>query len=144
MATETATGAVIYRIQNEQVQFLLLDSKDRHFLGFAKGHVEKGENYEEAALREIKEETNLEVDLNTAFQARTDYDLKNGNHKVVILYLAKLTEKEEIIPQAAEISHIEWFSYPDAYQKIKFDNLKSILKQAEHYIQTHDEQLHNR
>ena len=59
MKHEKSCGAVI--IKNNKV--LVLQQVAGHW-GFPKGHVEKGETEVETAIREIKEETNLDVEIN--------------------------------------------------------------------------------
>ena len=56
MAIEVTAGAVVYRQQNGEIQYLLLESTNKgNFWGFPKGHVEGNETLEETAHREIKE-----------------------------------------------------------------------------------------
>ena len=55
---EKACGCII--IENGQV--LLIQQTEGHW-GFPKGHVEEGETELETAIREVKEETNLDVEV---------------------------------------------------------------------------------
>jgi 8-oxo-dGTP pyrophosphatase MutT (NUDIX family) len=52
-----SAGIVPYKFKNKETQFLLL--RVFNYWDFPKGHVEKGENYLTAAIREPKEETNV-------------------------------------------------------------------------------------
>ena len=49
---EISAGALIFYIENNEPFFLLL--KYPTYWGFPKGHIEKGENEEQTAKREIK------------------------------------------------------------------------------------------
>ena len=53
-------------IKDQQPLFLLIQQKAGHY-GFPKGHVEKNETEVETAIREIKEETGLEVKIYNNF-----------------------------------------------------------------------------
>lgn len=134
---EVATGAVIYSQVAGQLQYLLVKSKDRHFWGFAKGHVEAGETKTQAAIREIKEETNLDVTVNTAFTEEIRYPLPNGKTKISIFYVSEVDPNVRATRQLAEISDIQWFDFETALAHLTHDNLKSVLKKANAYLLAH-------
>ena len=58
MKYEKSCGAVIF----DGDKVLVIQQVKGHW-GFPKGHVENGETEIETALREIKEETNLDVEI---------------------------------------------------------------------------------
>ncbi|WP_125683153.1 bis(5'-nucleosyl)-tetraphosphatase [Levilactobacillus yonginensis] len=134
MITERASGAVVYRLENDQPQYLLLKSATSNFWGFPKGHVEGTESDIETAVREIREETSLEVAINPEFHADLDYDMKNGHHKHVVLYTALVPADAQIKRQVEEISEYGWFDFATAHDKLTFDNLKSLLSMADDYL----------
>lgn len=141
MATEVSTGAVVYRRFNGELQYLLEESATSHFWGFPKGHVEGEETDEQAAEREIREETGLHVHVDTAhFRQEDDYPLPSGNQKRTILYLAEVQGDPVITKQDVEISHIGWFNYEDAHMTLTYDSLKAILEKANAYLTDQDAQ----
>ena len=106
MAIEVTSGAVVYRPTDCGIEYLLLESQNKgHFWGFPKGHVEGDETLKETAEREIREETQLVLPIDTSFHVYTEYDLPNGNRKQMTLYTANLTEREDIHLQAEEIKN---------------------------------------
>jgi 8-oxo-dGTP diphosphatase len=62
------------------------------------GFVEIGETVENAAVRETKEETNLDVDLERLVGVYSDPDRDPRGHNVSVAFLARVTGGE---PQAA-------------------------------------------
>ena len=135
MAIEITSGAVVYRKNNGEIEYLLLESQNKgHFWGFPKGHVEGNETLEETAKREIKEETQLVLPIDTSFHVYTEYDLPNGNRKQMTLYTADLTQSEDIHLQAEEIKNCGWFNYADARERLTYDNLKQILDQVNDHL----------
>ncbi|WP_204121907.1 MULTISPECIES: bis(5'-nucleosyl)-tetraphosphatase [Levilactobacillus] len=135
MITENASGAVVYRLVDNQIQYLLLKSATSHFWGFPKGHVEGDETDLQTAVREIKEETSLVVAINPEFHADLDYDMKNGHHKHVVLYTSLVPADSEIKRQVEEISEFGWFDYKIARERLSYDNLKGLLDQANTYLE---------
>lgn len=135
MITENASGAVVYRLVDNQIQYLLLKSATSNFWGFPKGHVEGDESDIQTAVREITEETSLVVAINPEFHADLDYDMKNGHHKHVVLYTALVPADSVIKRQVVEISEFGWFTYQSARETLSYENLKGLLDQANTYLE---------
>lgn len=135
MATEVTSGAVVYRHHDGKLEYLLLESQNKgHFWGFPKGHVEAGENLVETARREIREETSLDLPIDTSFSVKTGYDLPNGNYKEMTLYLAEVTKKHQLQLQTEEIKNAGWFEYQAARERLTYDNLKELLDQVNDHL----------
>lgn len=135
MAIEITSGAVVYRKNTGKIEYLLLESQNKgHFWGFPKGHVEGNETLEETAKREIKEETQLVLPIDTSFHVYTEYDLPNGNRKQMTLYTADLTQSEDIHLQAEESKNCGWFNYADARERLTYNNLKQLLDQVNDHL----------
>lgn len=75
------------------------------------GHLDSGETLFEGAVREVKEETNCEVELTgicqIANQIRVD-DIWLG-----IVFVTKILEDDQLRPQEGEILDVQWFSYDE-------------------------------
>ena len=78
MKFEYSAGAFIYRKSTFGISLLLLKKEGRDAYDLPKGHIEKGETAEQAAIREIKEETGLDVELFTHFHISTHYIFTSG------------------------------------------------------------------
>ena len=126
---EKSCGAVVYKVNEKgKICFLLIKQKTGHF-GFPKGHVEPGETEEQTATREIKEETNIDVKVNTAFRAVSTYYPTKGVLKDVIFFLAT-PKSDEIIAQPEEVEVALWCSYFYAKKILTHKQNKNILKNA--------------
>ena len=134
MEKEKSCGAIVYKKVKEDIKFLLVFQSGTENYSFPKGHVEANETEIETALREIKEETNLDVKINDSFKEQTTYFVKeNNNYKDLILFLAEPTSTN-IIPQKGEIIACKWYSYNKATELLKYPDLKQILTKAFKYI----------
>lgn len=81
MKKEKSCGAVVFK----ENQVLLI----KHVLGhidFPKGHMEAGENEKETAIREVKEETNIDIILDSKHFATISYSPKEGVCKEVVFF----------------------------------------------------------
>ena len=130
---EKSCGAVIYKKENNDYKFLLI-YQNNGFWSFPKGHVEDNEIEEETAIREIKEETNLDVNLDNNFKHKIEYCIEHKNVMKEVVYFIATPKNEDIKPQLSEISEIKWLTYEEAMSIITYDNSKDILIKAMEYL----------
>jgi ADP-ribose pyrophosphatase YjhB (NUDIX family) len=83
------------------------------------GFVDYGESLEEAAIREAKEETNLDVELVRQFHTYSAPDRDPRHHTVTTVYIAKAKTKPEAGDDAVAIGVFTESNLPD---KIAFDH----------------------
>ncbi|KRM68225.1 NUDIX hydrolase [Apilactobacillus ozensis DSM 23829 = JCM 17196] len=133
MVTEIDGGAIVYRLIEDKPYYLLEKSATSDFWGFPKGHIEKGEDLVQAAIREIKEETGIDASIDPNFKYVIEYDMKNGHHKSVTFYSSKVNT-DKVMLQKEEISDFAWLGYDDARSKLTFENLKLALDAMHKYI----------
>lgn len=107
MTKEKSCGAVIFRKHQDRYQFVLIQQRHGLHFGFPKGHVEKNESEQMTALREVKEETGLDVKLFDHIKEKTTYTPKKGVIKDVIYFFAKAVN-DEFKPQEEEVAAIHW------------------------------------
>ena len=70
------------------------------------GKLEREESFEEAAIREVKEETNLDIDIKKVVK-----EIKKGNETHAIVFLAK--SKNTDAKLSKEHSDFGWFTYKE-------------------------------
>lgn len=94
---DSLKAGVAVVILNEQNQVLLQKRADVRLWGIPSGHVEIGETVAEAAIREVKEETNLEVKITKLIGVYSDPDSQvfaypNGStvHFITTCFLAEI------------------------------------------------------
>ena len=134
MMYEKSCGFVVYRESGGVREYLLVSALNGKY-GFPKGHVERGETEHETAVRELKEETNLEVRAIDGFRREIEYSLpqKRGTIKRCVYFLGEYTEGE-IIRQEEEILDAVFVTFEQAMAMIPFANAKSVLQEADAYI----------
>ena len=132
MIKEKSCGAVVYKKEEEKIYFLIEEMKAGHY-SIPKGHVENNETEIETALREIKEETNLEVNLDSNFREVVSYSPYEGCIKDVVFFVAKAMTfdmKEQLI----EVTSLKWLEPVDAINILTFDSDKEVLRKALKYL----------
>ena len=130
---EKSCGAVIYKIDNSELNFLILKQTKGHH-SFPKGHVENNETEEDTAIREIKEETNLDVNIDTNFRMKIDYLVKDNKVKKEVIFFIATPISFNLKCQEGEVESCYWYSYNEALNILEYDNYKDVLKKAYKYI----------
>lgn len=125
MEKEKSCGAIIY---NDNMQVLVVKHTAGHW-DFPKGHVEGIETEIQTALREVKEETNLDINIYDNYRYEVHYSPKENVDKTVIFFLAKNTSNK-LIKQDCEIQNIGWFDYKEAMDVLTYDTAKELLKRS--------------
>lgn len=105
---------------------LLVQHNQGHW-GFPKGHVEQGEDELTTAMRETKEETNIDVKPDPYKRYTEYYTTNKGNHKEVVYFIASPID-DILVKQDEEIQNIGYFTPKEALETITFEGSKDILK----------------
>lgn len=119
---EKSCGCII--INDDKV--LLIKQTKGHW-GFPKGHVEENETEIETAMREVKEETNLDVKIDANKRYTMEYVTDKGKLKQVVLFIAKCIGGE-IKEQECEVNDIKWLDFDEAIKIITYDNTRELFK----------------
>ncbi|MBE7037573.1 MAG: NUDIX domain-containing protein [Ruminococcaceae bacterium] len=142
MKKEKSCGAIVYRLDGDNILVLMVKHINGGHWSFPKGHVEQNETEAQTAKREIMEETGINVEIDTRFKEKVTYSPKKDVLKDVIFFAAK-TEEKEYIRQQEEISKIEWVNLTDAEKKVAFENDRMMIKNFIKYITNHAEYERN-
>lgn len=134
---ETSAGGVVYRLEAGTPLFLLIRDSYSNW-GFPKGHLEAGERAEDAAMREVREETGLhEMTLRGLIDTIDWYFRFRGRliHKVCHFYLME-TGESVTAPQRAEgITACQWLAFQEAESSVSYANARHVLRRAREMIE---------
>ncbi|MBR3908104.1 MAG: NUDIX domain-containing protein [Clostridia bacterium] len=130
---EKSAGAVVYTVSDERIKYLLIKSQNGD-VGFPKGHIEKGETEESAALREIFEETSVKAELSRDFKETVAYTMPNGKSKTVVYFAAEFENQTPKHNDGFEYNEYMLLDYNEALKALTFDNMKEILLKANDYL----------
>ena len=106
---------------------VLIIRQKQGFYGFPKGHVEEDETEVETAIRETKEETNIDVLVDESLRFSLSYIVNDTIDKEVVYFIAK-PQNENIRIQESELLDATWVDIDDVYNILTFDNLKNLWK----------------
>jgi 8-oxo-dGTP pyrophosphatase MutT (NUDIX family) len=133
LVLEKSAGAIVYS-PGTPVEYLLLRS--RHW-EFPKGLIDADESELDAAAREVREETGLEVDLVPGFRESIQYFYRRGKggalvKKEVIYFLGKARERAFKI--SWEHQEARWVTLEQAMELLEYENYRGMLTKANEIV----------
>ena len=134
MKHENSCGALVYRKHGDKTELLLIKPRFGGHWSFPKGHVEQGENEFQTALREVKEETGLDIHIQKGFRQCVEYFPKPHVKKQVVYFLAQAVT-EDVHRQEEEVSETTWAEIDTAYRMVTFKNDKNLIRRAQEHLE---------
>lgn len=140
MKKEKSCGAIVFYLKDNKEQILLIKHANSGHWSFPKGHVEAKETEVETALREIREETGINVSIDTRFREVVTYSPKKDVLKDVVYFFAT-SEEYETFNQEEEVSDIKWVDLSSVVSCVSYKNDKALLRKAIDFYSLHKEEF---
>lgn len=125
-------GMVVYRRRHRKLEFLILQEKRSTVWSIPKGHIERGETEEEAAVREIFEEAGLHAEPIPGFCYHLSYPIPPIYSKTLTVFLAKCDGQVKI--REDEIRRYAWVDYRGAQSHFGSRRMMDAIRAAARYI----------
>lgn len=130
MQHEKSCGALVLRRGDDgQLYILMIRHKEGGHRSFPKGHMERGETEYMTAVREVYEETAVQIRIHSNFRETVHYSPMPGVSKEVVYFLTETTQTE-ISPRQGEIAQVEWVPIEQAEASLTHENDKMVLRAA--------------
>ena len=131
---------VVFRVEGGRPLYLLIQDRYGNW-GFPKGHLERGERADTAALREVMEETGLRaVSVVGAIETIEWHFRFRGSliHKDCQFFLME-TSAAVTKPQKSEgITACRWATIEEGQQLIGYENARGVLRRAHQMVAARD------
>ena len=127
-------GFIAYKTLKNTNYYLVIRSLNGD-VGFPKGHMETGESEIETAIRELKEETNIEVNVTDGFRRQIEYPMpgRPDTIKQSVYFLGECISNH-IICQETEVENADFIPFSEALELLTFEDTKKMLKDAEVFL----------
>jgi bis(5'-nucleosidyl)-tetraphosphatase len=130
---EESAGVVVFH-RGQRNEFLLIYST---YWEFPKGRVDANERAVDAALREVREETGLDVHLLDGFRHEVNYFYRQRNtgllvKKQVVYFLGEAQTKH--VTLSWEHHKAQWLAYDDALAQLRYPNARELLAKAHKFL----------
>ncbi len=137
-AHDQSFGIVPFSKASGRWEVFLIQHQKARYWGFPKGHPEPGETAQQTALRELKEETNLDLlrfIRDEPFTEQYTFTLEGKKiFKTVSYFAAEVGGSIKL--QKKEILSGMWIALPEAIEKATHQESKDILLQVEKILPT--------
>jgi 8-oxo-dGTP pyrophosphatase MutT (NUDIX family) len=131
---EISAGGVVYRRGDDGIEIVLASRRTRRgelAWGLAKGGIEPGESHEDAAIREVREETGYTAEIEASLgETRYFYVWEDTRiRKTVHFFLMRCTGGD---PDARddEMEEIRWFPLERALKRAAYRGERDVLGRA--------------
>lgn len=131
-----SAGGVVYRYTTNAVEVVLVSRRREQLWALPKGTPDAGESIEETALREVREETGLHVEiLEVLGEVRYTFTSRRGVRvdKVVHHFLMEPTGGS-FDDHDDEFDHVDWYDIHEAQRRLTHRNQIHILDRAAEVI----------
>lgn len=131
---EVSAGGVVYRRTGDQVEVVLASRRTRRgdlAWGLAKGGIERGETLEEAAIREVREETGYTATIEDSLgETRYFYVWEDTRiRKTVHFFLMRCTGGDPS-DRDDEMEEVRWFPLERALKRAAYRGEREVLGRA--------------
>ena len=130
-----AGGVVCRRGEEGAIEVALIATHGGERWALPKGLVNEGESLEDAAQREVREETGLEAEIVAPLEP-IDYwfwwpsgDRKVRHHKLVHYFLMTY-RGGDLADHDEEVDDARWFPLDEAIERATYENERKVLRQA--------------
>lgn len=132
MITVESSGVVPLLKEGDQWQVLLILHKEGRHWGFPKGKRDPGETLQQTAVRELKEETGLDISEFLLFEPLTEHYRFRRKGEIIaktVSYFPALVSGTLVL-QEEEIRAARWMTLQEAFNQLSYQEASHILREV--------------
>lgn len=140
MEIQFSAGGIVYKKEDGKIFVLVTQHARHHGWVFPKGKIGnhiKGETKQDAALREVKEETGVVGKILKALQpVHYSYQSERELIKKTVYYFLMEFIDGDINNHDAEMENVEWLPIAEVGTRLTYDSDRGLWRIAREYIET--------
>ena len=123
--TYTHAGGVVIKFEGQTRKYLIVQSSTNpnHWV-LPKGHIKSDETPDEAAIREVQEESGIKGKILSQLGKSK---FRKESETVRVIYFLMIYQSQE---EAVEERRFRWCNFEEAFQTLSFNDAREILKKA--------------
>ena len=131
---EISAGGVVYRRDGDEIEIVLASRRTRRgqlAWGLAKGGIEEDESMEDAAIREVREETGLLAEIEASLgETRYMYVWEDVRIRKTVHFFLMRHTGGDVDDRDDEMEEIRWFSLERALKRAAYRGERDMLARA--------------
>jgi 8-oxo-dGTP pyrophosphatase MutT (NUDIX family) len=131
---EVSAGGVVYRRDDDGIEVVLASRRTRRgdlAWGLAKGGIEDGESMEEAAVREVREETGIRAEIETTLgETRYFYVWEDVRIRKTVHFFLMRSVGGDPDDRDDEMEEVRWFPLDRALKRAAYRGERDVLQRA--------------
>ena len=132
---EVSAGGLVLRRRESAYDALLIGRGTPRIWTLPKGHVEARESHEQAALREVREETGCWAEIVTKLNDISYwFYLNHLKHKKSVTFYLMRYLSGDTANHDHEVDEARWFDVAAAKRSLKYVNEKRLIDMAQDYL----------
>ena len=126
-----AAGGVVLRGEGDDIEVVIAGRDSDRTWVFPKGTPDRGETIEETAIREVREESGLDVEIVRPIGAIDYWFAVPGErvHKIVHFFLMR-PQGGDVSRHDHEYDDVRWVPVADARRMLTYDTYRDMLERA--------------
>lgn len=140
--TEFSAGGIVLNHVGKDAKIILISRKKEGLASevvwcLPKGKIEKSEKPQQAALREVREETEVKAEvIKEIGKINYWYYKKKGVrcYKTVYFYIMRL-KSGKIGTESFEVNDVKWFKIDDAISNMSYNSEIEMVKKVKHELE---------
>jgi 8-oxo-dGTP pyrophosphatase MutT (NUDIX family) len=134
-ARATSAGGVIHRSNGDLTEVVLVHRRRPPLWALPKGTPDSGETLQETALREAREETGIQVEIEAPLRAIEYFFVRRGvrYHKTVHFFLMRPTGGA-LDEHDAEFDEARWVQLEEARELLTYPTERLVVEEAAHLL----------
>jgi 8-oxo-dGTP pyrophosphatase MutT (NUDIX family) len=131
---EVSAGGVVYRREDGQLEVVLASRRTRRgqlAWGLAKGGIEEDETMEDAAIREVREETGIEAVIEASLgDTKYMYVWEDVRIRKTVHFFLMSATGGDVGDRDDEMEEVRWFPLERALKRAAYRGERDILRRA--------------
>ena len=135
---EISAGGVVYRREADGIEVLLAARRTRRgelAWGLAKGGIEPDESVEDAAVREVREETGIDADIEVSLgETRYFYVWEDVRVRKTVHFFLMHATGGDVDDHDDEMEDVRWFPLERALKRAAYRGEREVLARAAEHL----------